>query len=74
MKEVRVGKYRHYSGKEYQVIVSHSSHSETLEPFVVYQALYGDHRVWNRPRKMFMGEVEIEGKLVPRFVLIEEYK
>lgn len=74
MKEVRVGKYRHYSGKKYQVIVSESTHSETLKPFVVYQALYGAFRVWNRPKDMFMENVVVDGESVPRFTLIEEYK
>ena len=39
------GRYRHYKGKEYEVLeIAH--HSETLEPMVVYRALYGSCDVW----------------------------
>lgn len=74
MKKVVPGRYRHYQGEEYQVIVSNCMNSETLEVSVVYQALYGNYQVWNRSREMFMGTVEVGGKIVPRFKLVEEYK
>ncbi|MDD2785587.1 MAG: DUF1653 domain-containing protein [Patescibacteria group bacterium] len=60
------GKYKHYSGKEYE-IVGIAKHSETLEEMVVYRALYGEHQIWVRPLGMFLEDVEIDGKLVPRF-------
>lgn len=41
--------------------------SETLEPMVVYQALYGDGDVWVRPYEMFFGTVERDGIDRPRF-------
>ena len=40
MEEIRPGRYRHFKGKEYRVL-GVARHSETLEPLVVYQALYG---------------------------------
>ena len=40
MEEIRPGHYRHFKGKEYRVLYT-ARHSETLEPMVVYQALYG---------------------------------
>ena len=64
--EPRPGRYRHYKGNEYRV-VGLARHSETLEPFVVYEALYGEGGLWVRPAAMFAEQIEIEGKRVPRF-------
>lgn len=72
----QVGKtYRHYKGKCYKVIAI-GNHSETLEPHVVYQALYdclqfGDQAIWVRPLSLFVGIVSIDGKTIKRFVEIE---
>jgi hypothetical protein len=58
--------YEHYKGQRYKV-VHVARHSETLEELVVYQALYGAHEFWVRPLKMFLEEIEINGRLQPRF-------
>lgn len=63
---VKEGEYEHYKGKRYRVIAT-ARHSETLEEFVVYQALYGKRDVWVRPKSMFLEDVTIGGKRVPRF-------
>lgn len=68
---LKPGKYRHYKGKEYEVI-GEALHSETLEKMVVYKPLYAtpdipDGTLWVRPLAMFIETVEIEGKSVPRF-------
>jgi hypothetical protein len=63
---IQLGKYRHYKGKEYEVI-GIAKHSETLEELVVYRALYGNFDLWVRPAKMFTEEVEVDGKKKPRF-------
>ncbi|MBI2024964.1 MAG: DUF1653 domain-containing protein [Candidatus Harrisonbacteria bacterium] len=63
---LKLGKYRHYKGKEYEVI-GIARHSETLEELVIYRALYGDFDLWARPAKMFSEEIEIDGTRVPRF-------
>lgn len=60
------GKYRHYKGRDYEVI-GVATHSETREPLVVYRPLYGEGALWVRPLAMFTEDVVIEGKLVPRF-------
>ena len=67
---LKVGKYKHYKGNEYEVI-GVAKHSETLEELVVYRALYGDHDLWVRPFTMFIEEVEIDGKKIPRFNRVE---
>jgi len=77
-KELKLGKYEHYKGKQYEV-VGVARHSETLEELVVYRALYdskefGKNALWIRPLQMFLEEVEIEGKKIPRFRLIENQK
>ena len=70
---LKTGKYKHYKGKEYEV-VGIARHSETLEELVVYKALYqnADENLWVRPLKMFLEEVEIEGKKMPRFEFLGE--
>lgn len=58
--------YRHFKGKRYRVL-SVARHSETLEPYVVYQALYGEEGIWVRPVEMFFSLKEIDGQWVTRF-------
>jgi len=64
---IKLGKYKHYKGKEYEVI-GVARHSETLEELVFYRALYGKHDLWARPLKMFMEKVMVDGKKAPRFI------
>lgn len=71
IESISPGRYRHYKGNEYQVIAT-ARHSETEEPMVVYRQLYGDHSLWVRPLAMFREQVEVEGRQVPRFALLEE--
>lgn len=69
MSEIKIGKYRHFKGNEYEV-VSVANHSESLERLVVYRALYGDGQLWARPLSMWTETVEHNGKTVPRFEYI----
>lgn len=75
MSALQTGRYRHYKGKFYEVIGT-VRHSETLEELVLYKALYdspefGKDQLWVRPLKMFLENVEIGGKLIPRFTLAD---
>lgn len=70
MDEIRPGRYRHFKGNEYEVI-GMAKHSETLEPMVVYRALYGEGGLWVRPASMWNEQVEREDYSGPRFVYIE---
>ena len=66
---LKIGRYRHFKGNEYEV-VGCARHSETLEELVVYRALYGEQALWVRPLEMFLGDVERDGKPIPRFTWI----
>ncbi|MFL1456860.1 DUF1653 domain-containing protein [Marinobacter sp. GN3S48] len=69
--EIKPGRYRHYKGKDYQVI-DIARHSETEEKLVVYRCLYGDFSLWVRPLSMFQETVEVAGEQVPRFSWVSE--
>jgi len=60
------GRYRHYKQLDYEVL-SVVRHSETLEPLVLYKALYGEQGLWVRPFAMFTEEVVVDGVRRPRF-------
>lgn len=68
---IKKGKYRHYKGKEYEVLYL-ARHSETLEDMVVYKQLYGDYGIWVRPASMWEEIVEVNGEKLVRFKYIEE--
>lgn len=67
--ELRRGVYRHFKGQEY-LVLSVARHSETGEPMVVYQALYGEGGLWVRPLSMWEESVNREGYTGPRFVYV----
>ena len=75
MERIRPGRYQHYKGNMYEVI-GVARHSETLKEVVVYRALHQDGELdkkvlWVRPREMFLEEVDVDGKKVPRFKYLE---
>ncbi len=71
MKALKIGGvYKHYKGTKVKVL-GEATHSETLEPLVVYVHLE-DGGVWARPKEMFLGKLIYEGKEVERFVKIKQ--
>lgn len=76
MKQFKAGTYRHYKGKEYQVL-GIAQHSETWEGFVVYRVLYETDEyqygsLWVRPLTLFMETVVVAGVVMPRFSYVGE--
>ena len=71
MEELKLGKYRHFKGNEYEVI-GVAKDSETLKEMVVYRALYGEKELWIREKQMFLETIERDGKTIKRFTYIGE--
>lgn len=72
---IKLGRYKHFKGKEYEVIAI-ARDSETLEEMVVYKALYvssefGKDAMFVRPLKMFTEHVDRDEYSGPRFKFIE---
>ena len=71
MQMILPGRYRHFKGNEYEVI-GIARHSETMEPMVVYRALYGERGLWVRPLNMWNETVERDGRRVKRFEYVKD--
>ena len=69
MENIKLGRYRHFKGMEYEV-VGIARHSETLEDMVVYRALYGEGELWVRPAVMWQESITRDGVILPRFTYI----
>ena len=68
--QLQPGRYRHFKGGEYELL-GVATHSETMEPMVVYRALYGECGLWVRPASMWLEHVEKDGYSGPRFQKID---
>ncbi|HEY4318753.1 MAG TPA: DUF1653 domain-containing protein [Herbaspirillum sp.] len=70
MTTIKLGKYRHFKGGEYEVIgIARDSEDET--PMVVYRALYDNGSLWVRPLDMFAETIERDGRSFRRFTPID---
>ncbi|MBU0636680.1 MAG: nucleotide exchange factor GrpE [Patescibacteria group bacterium] len=65
---MKIGIYKHYKGAEYRVLFS-GYNSENKEEVVIYQSII-DNKIWVRPKKMFLNQVEVDGKKINRFEYI----
>ena len=70
MMELKPGLYRHFKGNLYRRLYV-AKHSETLEPMVVYQALYGEMGIWVRPAAMWNEWVDRDDYHGPRFYSVD---
>ena len=68
--DIKPGIYQHFKGNRYEVI-GMANHSETMEPMVVYRALYGEHGLWVRPAAMWNEIVDKPNYQGPRFRPVE---
>lgn len=64
--------YRHFRNKKIYRFVAFATIEATEEDAVVYQAMYGERRLWIRTKENFFEEVQHEGKRVPRFQKISQ--
>ena len=73
MQKIKLGKYRHFKGGEYEVL-GVAKHSETLDELVIYKALHelkhGEMGAWVRPLEMFFDTREHQGETVPQFTFM----
>ena len=68
-RKIKLGKYKHFKGHLYKVVGVAKYSEDEKQKFVVYEYTYKDGRMqlWIRPKKMFLENVEVNGKKVPRF-------
>ena len=71
VQSIRPGRYRHFKGREYEVI-GIARHSEDESPLVVYRKLYDNLSLWVRPADMWNEEVVRDGRTYTRFVRMDE--
>lgn len=71
MMELTPGYYRHFKSN-YYYLVEVATHSESLEPMVVYRALYGERKLWVRPASMWTEVVDKPEYHGPRFEALDE--
>jgi len=68
MNNFQTGIYQHYKGNKY-LVLGLAKHSETTDNLVVYVTLYENEMasMWVRPLSLFIDQVIVDGKSMPRF-------
>lgn len=66
---MKLGKYRHYKGGEYEVI-GLATESDTEDDIVVYTSLETG-RLFTRRKEVFLGMVDVDGEEKMRFECLE---
>ncbi len=69
MNEPKPGIYRHFKGGIYEVLHI-ATHSETLEPMVVYRDVCDEDKIWVRPLSMWNETVTHNGITQERFTYL----
>lgn len=70
---IEKGTYRHTKKGQLYEVLGVARQTETDEPLIIYQPLYdSEHELFARPYNMFIEEVELDGKMKPRFEKIDE--
>lgn len=73
MSEIKIGRYRHYKGNEYQVLHL-AKDSEHQNKLVVYQDMQDENKIWARPLEEFLEQIEVDGETKDRFEFLGEDK
>lgn len=70
---LRLGKYRHSKTGHLYEVIGTALQTETGEQLVIYRPLCeSKHQLFARPYGMFVGDVDIDGQPLPRFVLVDK--